>query len=508
MLTLAFLATVWGGASAHDGVLGAYFANWAQYRQGDYKHTAGDVGGLSGIADHIYFGFVYFCPPAGVEMPYWGKAPYGSCSDSKEFQLMTLEHNDPQSISTLKGQGFKVMASIGGWNFPSHYFSEMVASAESRGKFIQSAKSFLSQHGFAGIDIDWEFPCSPARENPVKITNTKFRTVHDAGGQCPRDTTGLTALMKEMREALPDMYISIASQAAEKNWVNMGVSKEQASYIDHYHIMNYDYTVSDIPSEQPLSPNQPLFNPTTPVVQWSINYTVQGYLALGVPPNKMMVGLAMYGHTWYSPNLDNWQVMGGPSQKQGKCFGPFKDTYGAKPGKGCNQCGVMMFSEIEAAACESHFDEVTQSDIAYCSQAGQDGYTEAGTWITYQSVKANEAAVDYGRSLGLGGFFTFDTSMDSVKEKYKLHKAIEARMSGPTPAPTPVPTPSPSPSPSGKFKCVSNQCVSSSSGGVSKDICDAICVPSKFKCKNNQCVADADGVDEATCEAICGSSVV
>merc|ERR1712048_555965 len=101
---------------------------------------------------------------------------------------------------------------------------------------------------------------------------------------------------------------------------------------------------------------------------------------------------------------------------------------------------------------------VTQSDVAYCSQAGQDGYTEAGTWITYHSVKANEAAVDYGRSLGLAGFFTFDTSMDSIKEKYKLHKAIEARMSGPVPSPTPTPTPtpSPSPSPSGKFRCVSN----------------------------------------------------
>merc|ERR1712203_496042 len=100
--------------------------------------------------------------------------------------------------------------------------------------------------------------------------------------------------------------------------------------------------------------------------------------------------------------------------------------------------------------------------------------------------------------------------MDSTREKYKLHKAIEARMSGPVPSPTPtpVPTPTPSPSPSGKFKCVSNQCVSSSSGGVSKDICEAICVPSKYKCKNNQCVADADGVDQSTCEAICGGSSV
>merc|ERR1712157_320083 len=94
-------------------------------------------------------------------------------------------------------------------------------------------------------------------------------------------------------------------------------------------------------------------------------------------------------------------------------------------------------------------------------------------------VKANEAAVDWGRSLGLGGFFTFDTSMDSVKEKYKLHKAINARMSGPVPpspvpSPTPAPTPTPSPSPADAFKCVNSQCVATV-GGVSKDICESIC---------------------------------
>merc|ERR1719160_1183725 len=267
----------------HEGTFGAYFANWAQYRQGEYKHTAGDVGGLSGIADHIYFGFVYFCPPAGSTMPYWGKAPYGSCTDEKEYTLMTLEHNDPSSLATLVRQGFKVIASIGGWNFPSHYFSEMVATKESRTKFIESAKSFMSQYGLSGIDIDWEFPCSAPRDNPVKITNQEFRHVQDDGGQCPRDTTGLTTLLKEMREAMPDMYISVASQAAEANWINMDVGPEQAQYIDHYHVMNYDYTVSDIPDKQPMSPNQPLYNPPAPSQQWSINYTVQGYLARGVP---------------------------------------------------------------------------------------------------------------------------------------------------------------------------------------------------------------------------------
>jgi len=438
----------------HDGVFGAYYANWAQYRAAPYKHTARDVAGLQGIADHIYFGFVYFCPPSGTTtMPYWGQSPYGSCSDSNEYSLMTLEYNDPKSIATLVKQGFKVMASIGGWNFPSHYFSEMVGSQTSRTKFIQSAKAFLTQYGFAGIDLDWEFPCSAPRDNTVKITNTKFRYVHDDGGQCPRDTTGLTALLKEMREAMPDMYISVASQAAEKNWINMGIGPDQAQYLDHYHIMNYDYTVSDLAEQQPLSPNQPLYNPPLPSPQWSINYTVQGYLAAGVPPAKMMVGLAMYGHTWYKKDFSDWKKFGAAAEMQGSCYGPFKDTYGGAPGTGSRQCGTLMLSEIEAAigtgngGCETYHDEATQSDIAYCASTGADGTTAAGTWIAYQGKESTEAVVDYGMKLGLGGFFTWDTSMDSLSPGFKLHNAIMDRMATSEPTPTPTPSPAPAPGP-------------------------------------------------------------
>jgi len=503
--------------SPHDGVLGAYFANWAQYHQAPYKHTAADVAGLKGVADHIYYSFLYFCPPAGSTMPYWGQAPYGSCSDSTEYNLMTLESNDPASIRTLVSTGFKVIASVGGWNFPSHYFSKMVSTQTNRAKFISNAKSFLSSHGFSGIDIDWEFPCSEPRDNAVKITNTKFRHVQDDGGQCPQDTTGLVALLKEMREAMPDMYISVASQAAEKNWLAMGVSAESSQYVDHWHVMNYDYTVSDVPSAQPISPNQPLYNPPAPAQQWSINYTIQGYLAMGVPAKKIMIGLAMYGHTWYKSGMTDWQKFGGDPEKQSKCFGPFKDTYGGAPGKGCSQCGVMMISEIEAAACDNYYDKQTESDIAYCSSAGADGYTDAGVFITYNGVKSNEAIVDYGKSLGVGGFFTFDTSMDSVKEKFKVHKAIAARMAAPspapsprppTPAPSPVPEPTPAPSPSGTYRCVNGECTSGS-GGVDLNTCQALCTPpSTFKCVNNQCVAKAGGVAENICDAVCGSSVV
>ena len=89
--------------------------------------------------------------------------------------------------------------------------------------------------GMKGIDIDWEYPCSLARTDPVKITGEEFRTTTDAGGSCPADMDNLLLFLKELREALgDDMCISVASHAAEKNWVNMNLN-EGSAYVDHWH---------------------------------------------------------------------------------------------------------------------------------------------------------------------------------------------------------------------------------------------------------------------------------
>jgi len=60
----------------------------------------------------------------------------------------------------------------------------------------------LNQYNLDGIDIDWEFPCSPPRDNPVEISCQLFHVVHDNGGACPQDGTNLVNLVKELRTAL------------------------------------------------------------------------------------------------------------------------------------------------------------------------------------------------------------------------------------------------------------------------------------------------------------------
>jgi chitinase len=383
---------------------------------------------------------------------------------------MTVESNDPQSIQTLVSQGPKVIGSVGGWNFPSSYFSKMVASSESRQKFISGAKTFLSANGMKGIDLDWEFPGSPARTDPVKITCEKFRSTQDDGGSSS-DGDNLVQFLKELREGLgDDMYISVASQAAKKNWEAMGI-KEGSQYVDHWHVMNYDYAVPDIEGEggMTMSPNAPLYTPSAKgTLQMSIDYSIQGYLDAGVPAEKIMVGIPFYGHTWYSTGMTNWQKFGNKGSVQGKCCGPFKNTYGAKPGQACSQCGVMMYSEILAAGCPTQYDDETKSDVMYCASAGSDSYTEAGTWITYNDKKSIHEITKYTTDKGLGGVFIFDTSMDTVANgngfTFELMNQIADDLDGG----------SPSPSPASTYKCVANQCVAHD-GGVSKEVCEQVC---------------------------------
>jgi hypothetical protein len=115
-----------------------------------------------------------------------------------------------------------------------------------------------------------------------------------------------------------------------------------------------------------LSPNAPLYTPTAPnTVAMSVSYTVQNYLAAGIEPSKISVGIAMYGHTYYAPGLANWSGFGAPAQSSGFCCGPLKPTMGGQPGPAAGQCGTYMYSEIVASLpANAAYDNETQSDIA------------------------------------------------------------------------------------------------------------------------------------------------
>lgn len=47
-----------------------------------------------------------------------------------------------------------------------------------------------------------------------------------------------------------------------------------SQYVDYWHVMTYDYSVSDLPNATLTAPNCPLYTPADPrLPQWSINDT-------------------------------------------------------------------------------------------------------------------------------------------------------------------------------------------------------------------------------------------
>lgn len=55
----------------------------------------------------------------------------------------------------------------------------------------------------------------------------------------------------------------------------------------------------------------------------------------------------------------------------------------------------MMYSEIQAAGGPEYYDNETQSAIRYLATDSSDGWTKAGTWITYNNVQSAKAIAQY-----------------------------------------------------------------------------------------------------------------
>ena len=213
------------------------------------------------------------------------------------FYSFALIHNG--RVSTAHWKNFKkfrayvqkhpnifAILSVGGWGADG--FSQPAATAESREAFVAEVLQVMEQHGFRGVDIDWEYPGSSA-----------------AGIQSsPNDRHNYTLLLQTLRKGLDNL--SAADGVQRKLCVALSGSPEMTASIeceavgqivDQVNLMTYDLQQPDVASHHTA-----LYASYPGAI--SASACVQAYLDAGIPAEKLMLGVAFYGHRWTTKNKE------------------------------------------------------------------------------------------------------------------------------------------------------------------------------------------------------------
>ncbi|KAH2844254.1 hypothetical protein KXW36_009664, partial [Aspergillus fumigatus] len=107
--------------------------------------------------------------PENINVNPWTHLYYSFAGiDSLDFTITTTNGNDKEYWSKFtalkkKKPSLKTYISVGGWDVGGKVFSDMVRFPGTRKTFIDSAISMMTEYGFDGIDIDWEYPAADDR---------------------------------------------------------------------------------------------------------------------------------------------------------------------------------------------------------------------------------------------------------------------------------------------------------------------------------------------------------
>lgn len=245
-----------------------YYAGWSAYQ----GYRASDI--PAHLLTHINYAFAMIDPDAGT------LALDNPAQDEKNFAaLRALREEYPH---------LKLILSVGGWDYSAH-FSDVAATAAGRTVFAQSCAALLSAHDLDGIDLDWEYPVSGG------TAGTNHR---------PQDRQNFTLLLRAIRQELDrqgkrdgkDYQLTIAGAAGD--WYLSNIQPTAvADVVDHIFLMAYDIhgpwdTYADF--------NAPLYTPSgsAPHYQNGVSGSVEAYLEEGVPADKLVLGMPLYGYRY------------------------------------------------------------------------------------------------------------------------------------------------------------------------------------------------------------------
>lgn len=318
--------------------------------------------------------------------------------------------SDLALIPQLRQQNpnLKVLLSVGGWG--ARGFSGAAASAETRAVFIKSAQEIVDKYGLDGIDLDWEYP-----------VNGAWGLVDSQ----PADRDNFTLLLKALRQAMGSqklVTIAVGANAeSPKSWVDV---KAIAPLLNYINLMTYDMAYGTQYFNANLYDSKAW--PTVAAAdKYSVDFVVNNYLAAGLKPQQMNLGIGFYGRVpkrAVEPGID-WSK---PDAQKNPATQPYfserelalfmslgidlkKDTY-------------VKYNDIVSAFLNDpqkrfteHWDD--EAKVPWLSVKSADG--KALFALSYENPRSVAIKADYIKKRGLAGAMFWEYGADDNNQLAK-----------------------------------------------------------------------------------------
>uniref|UniRef100_A0A5S6QJJ4 Chitin-binding type-2 domain-containing protein n=1 Tax=Trichuris muris TaxID=70415 RepID=A0A5S6QJJ4_TRIMR len=343
-------------------VRGCYFTNWAQYRQQDGKYFPEDYN--TGLCDFIFYAFARLNSDFTVTNFEWNDI------DRLYPALMKFKQSQPD---------LKVLLSVGGWNAGTATFKQLAQSSSGRKKFINSVVSFIKQHNFDGLDLDWEYPDSADKINFIALN----KELHER-------------FAKEGKSRSNGKLYLTAAVTLDNAKVDVGYDvKELSKYWDFMNLMSYDVHGA---WEMKTGVNSPLYRRSTDpdwAKHWNIEGSAKYWNSKGMPKEKIIIGLATYGRGWTLASTWNTGVNAaatGPSSTS-----PY-----------LGEAGIIAYYEVcqrLAKGGKRHWDDETKTPYL----------VDGNQWFTYDDAQSIKAKLQWLMKEGYGGAFVWTLDYDDFK---------------------------------------------------------------------------------------------
>ncbi|KAF2000432.1 glycoside hydrolase family 18 protein [Amniculicola lignicola CBS 123094] len=358
----------------------AYFTNWGIYGR---KYTPEKI--PADKLTHILYSFGDNKPDTGEVFltDKWADTDIHYANDSWNDVGTNLYGNLKQlNLMKRQNRNLKVLLSIGGWTYTNEqkHLDGPAATPEGRKTFADSCVQLIKDHGFDGIDIDWEYPQNPTQgEQLLQLLQATRQAM---------DTYAQTIAMKDQygNIAAPHFLLTIAAPAGKSNYQNMPLGKI-APVLDFINLMGYDFSGA---WDKTANHQANLFPAITlpQSTPYSIHTVINDYCAAGVPTEKIVLGMPLYGRAFLDTN--------GVGQ-------PFSGI-----GEGSWEKGIWDFKVLPKDGAKEYIDEEAGASYSYDK--------DTKTLISYDTVEMALRKVQYIKKEGLGGAMWWELNGDKPKE--------------------------------------------------------------------------------------------